>query len=207
LQNAGYKIYPNLYKFEDYGIPQNRHRIILIGVRNDINTVFKIPKQTFNYMSSQIALDNIPSNALNNELIKQSPLVIQRLQAIRPGENAWCDSVENNPALKLNVKGAKLSNIYKKLDPTKPAYTVTGSGGGGTYMYHWAENRALTNRERARLQTFPDNYLFLGNKDSVRKQIGMAVPPFGAKIIFTALINSIASIEYDAVETNIINFS
>ena len=57
--------------------------------------------------------------------------------------------------LKLNVAGAKLSQIYKKLDPDKPAYTVTGSGGGGTHMYHWAEDRAITNRERARLQTLP----------------------------------------------------
>ena len=58
--------------------------------------------------------------------------------------------------LQLNIKGAKISQIYKRLDPTKPSYTVTGSGGGGTHIYHWSEPRALTNRERARLQTFPD---------------------------------------------------
>jgi DNA (cytosine-5)-methyltransferase 1 len=99
----------------------------------------------------------------------------------------------------LNVKGAKLSNIYKKLDPDKPSYTVTGSGGGGTHMYHWSENRALTNRERARLQTFPDSYHFFGGKESVRKQIGMAVPPEGMSIIFKAILKSFAGIEYDYV--------
>jgi len=57
--------------------------------------------------------------------------------------------------LKLYVAGAKLSQIYKKLDHDKPADTVTGSGGGGTDMYYWAEDRAITNRERARLQTLP----------------------------------------------------
>lgn len=85
--------------------------------------------------------------------------------------------------LQLNIKGAKISQIYKRLDPTKPSYTVTGSGGGGTHIYHWSEPRALTNRERARLQTFPDTYEFIGSKESVRKQIGMAVPCQGAKII------------------------
>ena len=44
------------------------------------------------------------------------------------------------------MKGAKISQIYKRLDPGKPAYTVTGSGGGGTHMYHYSEPRALTNR-------------------------------------------------------------
>lgn len=60
-------------------------------------------------------------------------------------------------------------------------------------MYHWEELRALTNRERARLQTFPDDYVFFGNRSSVRKQIGMAVPPEGARIIFEALLRSLAN--------------
>ena len=105
--------------------------------------------------------------------------------------------------LQLNIKGAKISQIYKRLDPTKPSYTVTGSGGGGTHIYHWEEPRALTNRERARLQTFPDTYEFKGNKESVRKQIGMAVPCRGAQIIFEAILKSFAGIEYPYTEPNI----
>jgi DNA (cytosine-5)-methyltransferase 1 len=107
-------------------------------------------------------------------------------------------------SLQLNVKGAKISQIYKRLDPNKPAYTVTGSGGGGTHMYHYAVPRALTNRERARLQTFPDNFKFIGSKESVRKQIGMAVPSMGAKIIFEAILKSFAGIEYESIPNNII---
>ena len=56
---------------------------------------------------------------------------------------------------------------------------------GGTHMYHYKFPRALTNRERASLQTFPLRYKFHGNKTSVRKQIGMAVPPLAAKAIFS----------------------
>ena len=84
-----------------------------------------------------------------------------------------------------------MSHIYKKLDSSKPAYTVTGSGGGGTHVYHYKENRALNNRERARLQTFDDDYDFSGNKESVRRQIGMAVPVLAAKHILTAVKQSL----------------
>ena len=120
---------------------------------------------------------------------------------IKPGENAFTADLPEE--LQLKVKGAKISQIYKRLDPDKPAYTVTGSGGGGTHMYHYSEPRALTNRERARLQTFPDNYIFEGSKESVRKQIGMAVPAKGAKIIFEAILRTFAGIDYESVEPSI----
>ena len=69
-------------------------------------------------------------------------------------------------------------------------------------MYHW-ENRELTNRERAKLQTFPDEYEFVGKYSSVRKQIGMAVPCRLANIVTTAVLNSFAGIEYPYVEANL----
>lgn len=204
LINAGYKIWPHLYKFEQYGVPQARHRIIIIGIRNDLDFDFKIPspdpyKNIDNTCGT--ALANIPEDALNNELTRQSETVVRRLNHIKPGENAFTADLPEE--LKLNVSGAKISQIYKRLERDKPAYTVTGSGGGGTHIYHWAEPRALTNRERARLQTFPDNYFFCGSKESVRKQIGMAVPCQGAKIIFEAVLNSFAGIQYESVEPNI----
>ena len=58
----------------------------------------------------------------------------------------------------------------------------------------------MTNRERARLQTFPDNYVFEGSKESVRKQIGMAVPAMGAKVIFEAILRTFAEIPYESME-------
>ena len=81
--------------------------------------------------------------------------------------------------------------------------TITGSGGGGTHVYHWSENRALTNRERARLQTFPDDFIFEGSKEAVRKQIGMAVPCKGAQVIYEAILRTFAGIPYESVEPNI----
>lgn len=207
FKDAGYKIVPHLYKFEKYGVPQARHRIIVIGFRDDITQRFSVPSPEpyagLN-ISSRNAIENppIPDNASNNDFTKQSVSVVERLKHIKPGENAFNANLPEH--LKLNVKGAKISQIYKRLDPNKPSYTVTGSGGGGTHVYHWSENRALTNRERARLQTFPDDFIFCGSKESVRKQIGMAVPPKGAEVVFNAILASLAGLEYPSVEPNII---
>ena len=206
MKATGYKIYPNLYKFETYGIPQARHRIIIVGIRNDIDVEFKIPSNApYSHIDNtcRTAIENppIPKNAFNNDFTKQSPTVVERLKYIQPGQNAFTANIPEH--LRLNIRGAKISQIYKRLDPKKPAYTVTGSGGGGTHIYHWTEPRALTNRERARLQTFPDNFIFEGNKESVRKQIGMAVPCKGAKIIFEAILKTFAGIPYEYMPANI----
>ena len=195
----GYDLTVHHFKFEEYGIPQSRHRYIIIGTRGDLGLEFKVPKPSFNITTCREAIEKppIPPTAHNNELTRQSPNVIARLKHINPGQNAWTADIPDH--LKLNVKGAKISQIYKRLDPNKPAYTVTGSGGGGTHVYHWSEPRALTNRERARLQTFPDNFIFHGSKESVRSQIGMAVPVEGAKIILDALLKTFAGKKYPHV--------
>ncbi len=206
LESAGkgYVTTTNLYKFEEYGVPQKRHRIIVVGMRSDLGVMFKVPKPTtgHNPIAVRTALENppIPHSASNNELTKQSKTVVERLKFTKPGENAWTANLPEH--LKLNVKGAKLSQIYRRLDPDKPSYTITGSGGGGTHGYHWLENRALTSRERARIQTFPDNYVFHGSKESVRKQIGMAVPPLGVKIIFEAILKTLAGVDYPHVNAS-----
>lgn len=206
LKNAGYKIVPHLYKFEEYGIPQARHRVIIIGIRNDLPYEFKVPspapyKNMDNTCRNAIENPPIPADAANNERTNQSPSVIERLKYIKPGQNAFTANLPEG--LQLKVKGAKISQIYKRLDPNKPAYTVTGSGGGGTHIYHWSEPRALTNRERARLQTFPDDFVFEGSKEQVRKQIGMAVPCKGAQIIFSAILKTFAGIPYESVEASL----
>ncbi len=195
MSDAGYNLTVKKYKFEDYGVPQSRHRIIIVGIRDDLNIKFDSPNPItkLSPKTSREALEGIPTAAPNQEKTKQSKHVTERLKNIKPGQNAWNSDLP--PHLKLNVPRAQLSHIYKRLDPDKPAYTVTGSGGGGTHMYHWNEPRALTNRERARLQTFPDDFEFKGSKESVRKQIGMAIPPKGLKVICNALLKQLYKTE------------
>lgn len=204
---TGYRIYPHKYKFEEYGIPQARHRIIIIGIRNDLKVEFKPPAPITlnpkNYITAKDALSRpMPSDVSNNELPNMTIKVIDRLNHILPGHNAFNSNLP--PELQLKIKGAKISQIYRRLDPDKPSYTVTGSGGGGTHIYHYAEPRALTNRERARLQTFPDDYKFIGTRENVRRQIGMAVPCQGAKLIFEAIMKTFANMDYENVSCNIV---
>lgn len=202
LENAGYEVTPHKYRLEEYGVPQARHRVIIVGVRRDLGIKFEVPAPVGKRITSGEALEDIPSWASNQERTKQSKTVIERLSFIDPGENVW-NAKRLPDHLKLNVPRTQLSQIYKKLDPNKPSYTVTGSGGGGTHMYHWEENRALTNRERARLQTFPDDFVFHGSKESVRKQIGMAIPVKGAQIVVEAILKTFAGVEYDSVTPNL----
>lgn len=192
LTNVGYDVSCHKYKFEEYGIPQTRHRLIFVGFRKDLNVNFQhpLPKAGTKAKTCKEALANLPEDAPNNERTKQAPSVVERLRHIKPGENAFTADLPDHLKLKLK-SNAKISQIYKRLRPDQPAYTVTGSGGGGTHVYHWDEPRALTNRERARLQTFSDDFIFSGSKESVRKQIGMAVPPDGARIIFQAVLETL----------------
>ena len=201
MRDAGYNIVAHKYKFEEYGVPQNRHRVIIVGFKKELSLEFKVPKPLSTRISAKTALSNIPPHVTHNERTRQGGLVVERLNNLEAGQNAWHPSLPKH--LQLNVKGARLSNIYRRLLPDVPSYTVTGSGGGGTHMYHWEEPRALTNRERARLQTFPDDFQFVGNKESVRKQIGMAIPPDGAKVLLDAILKTLVGIEYDYVEPNL----
>lgn len=196
---VGYRLTAHLFRFEYYGVPQRRHRVLIVGFREDLGLRFAVPAPRKAQMTSREALEVPPirPDAANHELTRQAPNVIARLNALRPGQNAFASDLPEEH--RLNVKGARISQIYRRLDPDQPSYTVTGSGGGGTHVYHWREPRALTNRERARLQSFPDSYVFEGGKEAVRRQIGMAVPPRGAAEVFRAVLLTLAKKKYASV--------
>lgn len=204
-----YRIVPHLYSFDEYGVPQRRQRIVIVGIRDDLDVEFRVPSPDIYAhvdvtAKSALTVPPIPLDVSNHQVVQQSAHVVERLSYLRPGENAFSPRAlqEMPERLHINTR-TTISTTYKRLEPDKPSYTVTGAGGGGSFVYHWVLNRALTNRERARLQSFPDDFVFEGLKDSVRKQVGMAVPVHGAEAIFTALFKSFAGIPYPSIEPNI----
>lgn len=245
----GYNVVAHLYKFEEYGVPQARHRYVIVGIRRDIaereRLVFKVPAPTHGpgqlpFVTAKEALASVSNTTdWGKELTRQSDRVLWRLKFTKPGENAWkldelvdvnlypdykllkyvwelpwydedirpLGTIANirakiNYARLANCHKARMSQIYRRLESDKPAYTITGSGGGGTHVYHWCEHRALTNEERAALQTFPKDFKFFGSKEEIRKQIGMAVPTKGAKVIFEAILKTFAHIDYASIEAD-----
>lgn len=244
LANAGtkgYDVTAHHYKFEEYGVPQSRHRYLIVGIRHDLAARlprFEIPAPThgprvgkpFVTCRDALAARGLWPTPANARIPVTSAKIRDRLLFTAPGDNAWTlDRLVDLPdgelmdyllrlpwygeaidpmgdvtairerirAVKLNCKSARMSHIYRRLDPDQPSYTLTGSGGGGTHVYHWSEPRALTNAERAALQTFPSDYDFRGTSEQVRKQIGMAVPTEGARQIFTAILKTFAKVPYD----------
>ncbi len=177
-----YLVYIYKVNFADYGVPQTRERVLIIGIRNDLKKEFVFPKPIYsesNYISSGEALmgkaiyfEDVKLVPHNNEIPKVSEKVEKMLEAIPEGGN-----FEHLPE-HLKVKSI-MSNIYRKLDRNKPSNTIIANGGGGTHGYHYEEPRPLTNRERARFQTFPDDFVFYGTRGKIRTQIGNAVPPLG----------------------------
>jgi DNA (cytosine-5)-methyltransferase 1 len=126
-----------------------------------------------------------------NEIPNEDPAVVERMKRIPFDENH-----EFTRGTKWKVEGRNISLVYRRLHPLKPAYTVAAYGGGGTHGYHYDRSRTtLTLRERARLQTFPDTFLFSGSKTQIRAQIGEAVPPLVAKKFAHALAEVLSELE------------
>ena len=180
----GYLVKPHLYNFADYGVPQFRERILIVGVRIDTGFNFVHPKPshgtkgTLPYVTAGKAIEGALEAPFNNERINCMDKTRRMLELIPEGGN-FTDIPKDNP---LYVKGM-ISHVYRRISRDKPAKTIIAAGGGGTWGYHYPEPRPLTNRERARLQSFPDNFNFVGSVAEVRRQIGNAVPPEGVRAV------------------------
>lgn len=191
--NKDYIVFIDLYKFVEYGVPQIRERVVIVGIRRDVYSApFRKPAPLITDPSQYISAGEVLKGkalyyntpvenvVFNNEVQKLKPKTVEMLKLIPEGGN-YKDLPQE-----YAVKGL-MSNIYRKLHRNKPSPTIIANGGGGTWGYHYKEPRSLTNRERARLQTFPDDFVFEGPIGEVRKQIGNAVPPLGITPVFFEL--------------------
>jgi DNA (cytosine-5)-methyltransferase 1 len=205
LPGLRYSVSAQVVDMADLGVPQHRDRLIVLGIRRDLDArppSIPLPAAK-RHVTVAEALDAVPirDDAPNHERDLDSPEVVERLKMIPPGSN-YEVIPDGHP---LAVRGL-ISHVYRRLDPDAPAYTMIANGGGGTHGYHHREPRRLSNREKARLQTFPDDFVFEHGTDSmkrnsarsayprVRKQIGNAVPPLAAKVIVDAVADTLREI-------------
>lgn len=230
LDGEPYNIYHRVIKAVDFGVPQKRERLIIIGttIKNiDFNrlwndTIDEIKAEQssyFNHVSVQDAIGNLSKatqdGKINNPIAKtdyekylssnskklenhtqtkHSDLAIDRMKRINNGENYT--------ALDEQINSVH-SGAYGRLCWNEQAPTITtrfDTPAGGRFI-HPIENRTLTPREAARIQSFPDDFIFYGTKTSICKQIGNAVPP-KVSYFLAKLVNNIIKMEGKRNESN-----
>lgn len=189
FEQLGYRVQHQILNAADYGVPQTRQRVIIVGVRTDIAWNYSFPLPTH----SKDGEDGLPVWVSVSEALKDLP----------------DPDVENDvpnhtySKYKLNINGYI---GHRLLDPDKPAPTVTARGdsrGGVVILPHPNGKRRMSCRELASVQSFPVDYEFVGNNSSVYRQIGNAVPPLLAYAIakeFNKYTESLGGVEHVSKE-------
>jgi DNA (cytosine-5)-methyltransferase 1 len=194
FKKGAYNLSINLLNAADYGVPQLRKRVLIIGSKTDFdfNTTrnqvlakmsdkekerFLCKKTVRDAIADLEIISPYDSNDIpNHNATRHSAKALERISKIKPNEN-W------------TVLDEKINSIhsgsYGRLDWNKQATTITtrfDTPSAGRYI-HPSLNRTITPREAARLQSFPDDYIFRGTKSSICTQIGNAVPPLLAEFV------------------------
>lgn len=159
----GYKVSYRVLNAADYGVPQTRQRVIIIGVRNDIDFEYIFPNPT----NSKDGEDGLPKWVSVGEAMSVIP------------DPDLPNDLPNHDYSKYKLQFNGYLG-HRALDPEKPAPTVTARGdnkGGVVILPHPNAQRRMSCRELAAVQSFPLDYEFSGNRSSVYRQIGNAVPP------------------------------
>lgn len=174
FEDTGYRVKYKVLNSSDYEIPQERRRIVIVGVRKDINAEFCYPEVSEKVLTIKDAIDDLPklesgqtSNIPNHIAMKHSPQMLKKMSYIKDGGDRM-DIPEELRPLSGDVRK------YIRYDSTKPSVCVTGDM---RKIFHYEQNRALTARELARIQSFPDDFVFEGTSIHIQQQIGNAVPP------------------------------
>lgn len=170
FQNAGYKISVETLNSADYKVPQQRKRVIFIANRMDKENIYPLPLLNSNdYVSVKDAIDDLKNKKenvdFNHEFTKHTDEMISKMSQLEEGKSLY--------------KG--YSDAWKRIRWNEPSPTVKENHGG--VFIHPKQNRVMTARELARLQSFPDDFIFCGSKKWQLVQIGNAVPPLMAKAI------------------------
>ena len=197
FQKLGYNVSYKVLLASDFGVPQNRKRAIFIGTQKSDH--FSFPTGSEEKITSKDAISDLPENSVNDGAsyqIKPSSLyqkqmrhaslgifnhtitqhmekTIQTIAMVPDGGNYKDLPQELHKTRKVNI-------AWTRLNSERPSFTIDT---GHRHHFHYLFNRVPTVRESARIQSFPDNFVFKGSKTSQYKQVGNAVPPLLAKAL------------------------
>ena len=212
LDELGYITNKKILWASNYGVPQNRNRFFLVA--NRLGLDYQFPKPSDKKVTVQEAIHDLPTlangdsffelpyktdyqndytklmregsdMALQNLVSRNKDYVLERYKYIKQGEN-WRAIPKHLMANYSEITNTH-SGIYKRLDPNKPSVVI--SNYRKNMLIHPFEDRGLSVREAARLQSFPDKFIFKGTIMQIQQQIGNAVPPLLAKAIFDSIIS------------------
>lgn len=197
FSELGYKVVYRVLTASDYGVPQNRRRAIFVGLR-DKTFDYPIPNAK-EKVTTEEALSDLPENSVtdgeaypipassdyqkmmrmhtdklyNHQITIHTPET-QRIIAMVPDGGNYKNLPEELWSLR------KVHIAWTRMDSKKPCFTIDT---GHFHHFHYKFNRVPTVRESARIQSFPDSFIFIGGKGSQLRQVGNAVPPLMAKAI------------------------
>lgn len=176
---AGYTVVYKLLNAADYGVPQLRQRIIIVGIRNDLNLNFSFPE---------------PTHSKGGEFgLLPWVSVAEALKDIPDPDGNQANKVPNNQYSRYKIVTRNFTG-HRPTDGDKPSPTILarGNGGGGVCAIpHYNGTRRLSIRESATIQTFPKEFIFSGRMGSAYRQVGNAVPVVLAKVIAVQVMKTL----------------
>lgn len=220
FEELGYTVNSSILWASDYGVPQNRFRFFLVGNKHGVK--FQFPPKQERKVTVEEAIGDLPllnngdnieslpyripwseasayaqlmrsdsKVSMQNYVSRNNDLVIERYKHIGQGQN-WRAIPEE---LMFNYADKKRchSAIYKRLKADEPSVVI--SNYRKSMLIHPHQHRGLSVREAARIQSFPDNFIFEGPISHIQQQIGNAVPPLLAKAVMHQILSYIQEYE------------
>ncbi len=196
FKDAGYTIFYRILDTADYGVPQHRERLFIVGLREG---EFLFPRPTHGpdshenqpYYSAREAVEGADISGARTGLAGQYGHL---LNDIPPGLNySFYTEKMGHPNPVFGWR-SKFSDFLYKADPDAPVRTIKAQGGQYTGPFSW-ENRVFTVAELKRLQTFPDAYQVVGNRQVAIEQIGNSVPPQIARMLALSILDQVFGVQ------------
>ncbi|MDA2087844.1 DNA cytosine methyltransferase [Bacillus cereus group sp. BfR-BA-01323] len=206
----GYNVEYKLLKASDYGVPQQRYRVIFVAFRKDLDVNYKFPSPTHDSSDPSLTVGhaiNIPVNTPNqDEIWTLSPQSNKLIPYIKEG-GSWKDIPyeflpERLKKIRDDIKKYRAPNFYRRFARNEINGTITAAATPENCgIIHPLEDRRYSVREIARIQSFPDDFIFVGESIQAKyRVIGNAVPPLLAKEIGTSILEHLENIEDEKLE-------